>query len=149
MSNRLIRSIRLYAQSSYTWRYFSGGWFCSTTVPRMEVTARRMMIQIASFIEIRKFQIRVAAGLARSRSSTAEMGARSVRTSDAVSIRTPSTGEAFIFFTVHKDVRTGSFGTRRSKNGEERDQRIGDRVEPATISESSRYLFFGTGNQDS
>src|SRR3990170_675987 len=123
MSNRLIRSIRLYAQSSYTWRYFSGGWFCWMTVPRMEVTASRMIIQIASFIEIRKFQIRVATGFVCFRSMVAEAGTRSVRTSDAVSIRTPLVKHSF--FTVHKDARTGSFGDRRSENGEERDQRIG------------------------
>src|SRR4030066_46644 len=120
MSIRLIRSIRLNAQSSYTWRYFSGGWFCSTTVPRMEVTASRMMIQIASFIEIRKFQIRVAAGLARSLSSTAERGARSVRTSDAVSIGTPSFMEARKMFRqtmTYEPVPagTGGQGTKKSK----------------------------------
>jgi hypothetical protein len=96
----------------------------------MEVTASRMIIQIASFIEIRKFQIRVATGFVCFRSMVAEAGTRSVRTSDAVFIRTPSTGEAFIFYVaqrcthrflrgpaVRKRGRAGS-ANRRSKQRE-------------------------------
>ena len=78
---------------SYTWRYFSGGWFCPITVPRMEVTAGRMMLQIASFIEIMEFQTTVENGLAGVRSALAETGTFSVRTSETVSIGTPPVGK--------------------------------------------------------
>src|SRR3990170_2968399 len=121
MSNRLIRFIRLYAQSSYTWRYFSGGWFCWMTVPRMEVTASRMRFQIASFFEIRKFQIRIATGFVCSRSMAPEAEMRSARTSDAVSMGTPSVAEARKMVTSNVEVRAGSCRSRRTRNGKERD----------------------------
>src|SRR4030065_999635 len=90
------------------------------TVPRIEVTASRMILQIASFSEIRKFQIRVATGFVCFRSMVAEAEARSVRTSDAVSMRTPSTGKILIFYGArrytHRLLR-GPAGRKRGRAG--------------------------------
>jgi len=42
--------------------YFSGGWFCSMIVPKIDVTARTIRVTMASLTEVKKFQTRSIGG---------------------------------------------------------------------------------------
>lgn len=84
-----------------------------------------MRVQIASFIEIRASQIRVAYGLACILSPVLDAETGSVRTSETVSTGTPFAFTARKMVDAENDSHAGPYGDRRSRNAEERDQAMG------------------------